>query len=513
MIRFDKNIQVTLLALEHTLNRQAYNAKVENKNGHSFDGRDFDCAFEDGRMSFETSTIVGTGLQTHQEIKVRSETQVRLTSGQGTLFVKGKNLLVDSIGYDDNNPKGLRKVLKGTFTSFSTKPYTYYRTKRLYRMLMPLKERFRTHGDFIGWGFTVDGKAKMDTLLRLQINGIEFHFYPCEEQNKYYLVIDANSPMDKAGFMQHANAILLTYALLKGKYYGEQAFLLSYKNKNFAQPQSQETLLLGGGTTDGFRIHTTNPYSILAQNRDTKYKKDESGKITSIDNSDYVKYMVEFPSDPFQKLAQMICNKGGILRAVILMVSNASATLEIKVPTLFVALENVTRVLVGNDRSVPKLVEDPALVGAMKAVIKKAAKEICAIEKNNRPFGALPEELKEYKANFERICSKLHAYNNGTNNKKLAGPFTKFGYVLSKEEEDLIYIHRNKFLHGEDFVSLEVSYETEFKDLFHISLRLQKLISVLLLKEAGYIGYIINNPKLHDYITGRRLKEDYFQYI
>jgi hypothetical protein len=45
--------------------------------------------------------------------------------------------------------------------------------------------------------------------------------------------------------------------------------------------------------------------------------------------------MVEFPHESLSKLCELICNKGGVLRAVILFVSNHSATLELKIPTLF----------------------------------------------------------------------------------------------------------------------------------------------------------------------------------
>lgn len=88
-------------------------------------------------------------------------------------------------------------------------------------------------------------------------------------------------------------------------------------------------------------------------------------------------------------------------------------------------------------------------------------------------------------------------------------PFLNFGYVLS-QEEDLILKHRNKFLHGDDYMSLEEDYEFEFKELFHISMRLQRMIAVLLLKVSDYSGYTLNNAKIYDYISERTIKEDVF---
>jgi hypothetical protein len=220
--------------------------------------------------------------------------------------------------------------------------------------------------------------------------------------------------------------------------------------------------------------------------------------------------MVEFPHESLSKLCELICNKGGVLRAVILFISNHSATLELKIPTLFVALENITKVLIGGDVSVPKLIENEKIIKEIKAVVKTTVKQIGEVERNNKIPISGPDEVKEYKTTFARIIGKFHDFNKGTNNKKLIEPFTKFGYILSQEEEDLIFKHRNKFLHGDDYMSLEEDYEFEFKELFHMSMRLQKMIAVLLLKASDYSGYILNNAKIYDYISERTIKEDVF---
>lgn len=511
--KFDKILSHTLLYLEETLKNQSYIAKVNSKTAHSFNGRDFECSHDGQRINFHASTLVRSGLQTHKEIKLRNETEIKFVNAERELFVKGKYLLPSSISFDDSDINEPKKLIKGTFTCLSTKNYRFYSNPRFFRLLLPLPDRFYNRGDFTGFGYRIDGKPQSETLLCLKINGIDFHFYPFSSDGSQYLAVDACEKMDKTAFLAHCNSILLTYAFIKGKYYGEQAYILSYKSTDFTEPLSLETMLLGGGIYNGFPIHTSSPYSILAQNKDTKYLKDANGKITGIDDRGYRKYMVEFPSESFEKLAEMICNKGGVLRTVILLVSNASATLEIKVPTLFVALENITRVLGGQDNSPPQLIEDDAVVKQLKVIIKTAAKEVTAIEKAAMPKGLNAEELKEFRSNYERIRTKLHSFNNGTNNKKLIEPFLQFGYELSTEEEDLIYKERNKFLHGQDFMSLASGYEMEFRELFHISLRLQKLIAVLLLKSSGFEGYIINNPKLYEYITGKKLREKYFQHI
>ncbi|UPT70962.1 MAG: hypothetical protein M0D53_00665 [Flavobacterium sp. JAD_PAG50586_2] len=197
------------------------------------------------------------------------------------------------------------------------------------------------------------------------------------------------------------------------------------------------------------------------------------------------------------------------MRAVLLFVSNHSTTLELKIPSLFVALENITKVLTGGDSSVPKLIENEKIIAELNLTIKSTVKEINKIKNTNKPNSS-SQELKEYNSNFDRIANKMHMLNNGTNNKKLIDPFVNLGYVLTAEEEEIILRYRNKFLHGEDYMSLDIDYEIEFRELFHMSMKLHKLISILLLKASGYSGYILNNAKIYDYISEKNIKEPIF---
>jgi hypothetical protein len=59
-------------------------------------------------------------------------------------------------------------------------------------------------------------------------------------------------------------------------------------------------------------------------------------------------------------------------------------------------------------------------------------------------------------------------------------------------------------------MSLGADYEFEFKELFHMSMRLQKAYSRSALKASDYSGYILNNAKIYDYISERTIKEDVF---
>ena len=52
---------------------------------------------------------------------------------------------------------------------------------------------------------------------------------------------------------------------------------------------------------------------------------------------------------------------------------------------------------------------------------------------------------------------------------------------------------RNTFLHGG---LVKGSVEKQSSDLFYLSLMLHKLACIIILKKAGFVGYILNNPIL-----------------
>ena len=71
-------------------------------------------------------------------------------------------------------------------------------------------------------------------------------------------------------------------------------------------------------------------------------------------------------------------------------------------------------------------------------------------------------------------------------------PFSQRGYILSEQEKNIIN-SRNRFLHGH---ILGHSYEESFQEVLYASLELQKLCILLLFRESGFKGLIVNNAVL-----------------
>ncbi|MCD0472505.1 hypothetical protein [Flavobacterium sp. JAS] len=509
----DKYLNNSFLLIDKFDVKKRVILQVGKSKNHALNSRPALFEFNGERYILKYKTIVPIGTQHHDELKIRKHSELILNNGNLKIYTEGKDVIPTHISIPDFEKanfigKRLKKVVVSEISSLSTEKKSFYAKDRFYRAIIPLPNEVRLFGNFTGWSFKIDNKSYFETLMKLRISGANFDFYTFKKEKKNYFVIDSLDILLFNDFMRFVNSILLSYAFLKGKYYGEIAYVFSYSNNKLITPKSLKTLILGGGKYDGFLIHTTNPYSVQKFRIESKSKKNEVGKI--ITNDPLRKYMVEFPHENFSKLCELIETKGGILRSVILFVNNNSTTLEMKIPILYVALENITKALFGNNSVVEKLIDNEKIEKEIKGQIKLIVKGINKIKRDNKPSNLLVAEKKAYDATFERIINKFYNYNKGTNNQKLSEPFSLYGYKLTKEEEDLIIIHRNKFLHGDDFSDVNLHYEYEFRELFHISLKLQKLISILLLKASGYSGYILNNTKNYDYISEKNLNESGF---
>ena len=82
--------------------------------------------------------------------------------------------------------------------------------------------------------------------------------------------------------------------------------------------------------------------------------------------------------------------------------------------------------------------------------------------------------------------------NNPTNADSLARPLEEAGYSTSANDKEALKM-RNVFLHGG---LVKGSIEKQTDELFYLSLMLHKLSCIIILKRAGFEGYILNNPVL-----------------
>jgi hypothetical protein len=70
-----------------------------------------------------------------------------------------------------------------------------------------------------------------------------------------------------------------------------------------SKPSSMLSVILGGGLYNGFAVHSASPHSLVSIKKRTKYKKDKTGKIIGIDDSDLKNIWLNFHTNLCQNFA------------------------------------------------------------------------------------------------------------------------------------------------------------------------------------------------------------------
>jgi hypothetical protein len=85
------------------------------------------------------------------------------------------------------------------------------------------------------------------------------------------------------------------------------------------------------------------------------------------------------------------------------------------------------------------------------------------------------------------------------------------GFILNEDDVNVIE-RRNDLLHGR--LSLdETDIDKADRELYLIATKLYTLINVLILKQIGYSGYIVNWPVYNKHVHKKKLKEEVFRQI
>ncbi|MFD2916875.1 hypothetical protein [Psychroserpens luteus] len=445
------------------------------------------------------------------DYKLKAETELKLSCTDIDYYILGKHIIPKHISlpnFDDPTvtSTSITKKVISNIHSISNKSKTHYKKTKYYRLLLPVENATILMRDFQpSWGIQIDNLNSPDILIKLSIDSQECHFYTVKKKEETFLGIDSQSKICYDEFTRVCNSILMTYAFLKGKYFGGEGYIFSYNYNKFENPLGMKTIDYAKSNLKGFELHTASPHKYM-KFQEMKIEKDKNGVLQRVNRNTSLEYMNEFPTENYSNLCSLINSNGQVLRSIIILINSHSNTLELKVPSLFVALENISKMFAEVDKGESTLIEEGKIIKALKKIAHNAKKEVNKLKRDNEPKDLSEEDLNAYKANYARMCSKLDGLNRGTNNKKLSEPFDKFNYKLSQDESDAIFIDRNKFLHGDDFLSNNIDYEVEFKGLFHISMIVHKLTAILILKASGFSGHIVNLPKVYSYISEKKVE-------
>lgn len=364
-------------------------------------------------------------------------------------------------------------------------------TESFYRLVIPLKKSNKfSFYDYRFWCFDTDIKCKNAALLKVKLHGKEYHFFNIEMDDQSFIGIEGQQTEILSDFLSACWAIMSTHAFLSGCFYLDEAFYVSSNNIDFSDDLQVSYTGLRETILSDYNVFTTNGASVLAGLRESQGLKWEE------ESNEWLLKLEYFPVEVFEKLTELFFDHDSLLRSLFIILEANSLALELKAGAYCIAYEGIChtlkKILIIETSSV---IDAKTWTNSVKPVFEGCIEKLFS-EK------VIDDSAKGI------LSRKINSLNQPTNKDALSAPFKHFGYELKPYEIKAID-NRNSFLHGGSPVNVKQE-DKAFKALYFNAVTLHKLASIMLLKLAGFKGYVINYAKLHEHMTDQILEEDGF---
>jgi len=482
-----KNIEPSIKSVLELMNPSTYTVKLL---GHHLDNRVFEITKGDRQYEFSSTSTILKGVQTHKEIQFESTQNIELVKDTKSIFTLGKYILVNNISYDKDFK---HKIFSGGISSFYTCQNLIDLDNKYHRYIIPVDktEPFKIH-DFQRHYFVTPHKESHYILLN--VSGETYHLFNYKLGSDYYLIIDSIQPSTLNQFQKKCFNTILALGFIKGNLIHDECFIISFKNSKMDIPENILYHSMRASVKTNQPVFTANPFSI---NHDIDFERDENGMIKKKVRDKLYEDIFDFSDVVFSNLASLFYENEKLQRAALIFIQSHVASLEIKIPTYYIAIEAITG-YISSDVATSKKALSPIkdkklathLINQILEIVTKAKSE---------------NGLSNADFNLEIIAKNINKLNAPPNADKLSESFIQIGYNLTKEQKNILK-DRNRFLHG-SFLKT-IGFDAEFREGFHTALRLQFMIAVLILKLANFTGKIINYAELWSHITEKKLGED-----
>ncbi|MCW4470181.1 hypothetical protein OGH69_14480 [Flavobacterium sp. MFBS3-15] len=489
-----KTLAPSITKINALITSQDYKFSLSN---HRFDGQTVALSKGDGEFLYSVSYPIVPGVQRHEEFRFPEDAFISLSAANNILFITGQDILVSGFKYDDEN---MLKHATGKITSLATVKGLSHFDNNYLRCIVPLREgdNFSLNDFAHKWYNHPHGKSADFLTVNVEDNKIDFFRYTTVEGN--FICFDCHEPALFKDFQKQCFSILLAYGFLKGRLIHDEAFFMVYKDIDMVEPLQVAYISMRGSIITQQPVFTTNAYGIHSD------IEQDSSNATGLGEQEWIRELsnklLYFPADKFSNLVTLLYKNEKLQRSALIYLQSHIAALEVRLPNYYVALEAITGHIAEN-ATASKNQFNPI---SDKKVARKFIDEVLQLAKKTKSDYRMTDD--EFNLNI--IAKNIERLNAPPNADKLGDSFTKLGYMLSKEEKNLLK-DRNRYLHG-SFLKT-VGHQEEFREALHVALRLHFMIAVLLLKLAGFSGYIINYAEAWSYMTGRQIGEDRLRYI
>ena len=430
------------------------------------------------------------GFSSSQIHSIEFEEPIKLNNDANTYFVSDKSLFFHQ-KYPPLDSADNTVELKGTIRQIASSIDPNSFNGKFLRHIIYLDSSRTKLTEIRGWNYKSDLSAKNKSLVKVQIEDSEYHFMEFQLNNQTFLVIDTTEVCPLEKFKNVVYNILITFGFIYGDLFMNEGYILSSPDEEFRIIEDISFSTYSETLLTGYRIHTTNSYSIHnLTGKTTEEIESKEGEAKK-----WINDLVEIEESVFSRLCELFYKHEPLSRSAMIVIQGNMFSLKIKGSAYSVALEAITAFIIKeNKEKIPKPVEK-VVFNEIKMKFNEILDEI------------LPRN-EENNATREIFKNRIDNLNKPTNAEKLRQAFECVEYKLGPHEFAALKA-RDKFQHGELPVS-ENNHDTVFKEVYFVCLMMHRLIYILLLKRAGYSGYIINYPQLYSGITEKDLGEQLF---
>ncbi|MGJ1211451.1 MULTISPECIES: HEPN domain-containing protein [Bacteroidota] len=304
---------------------------------------------------------------------------------------------------------------------------------------------------FITSPFETESVRYAGGLLKILVKGVRLHIYLSKINDDNFLIFDTFDKCYYEKFEKIVEAISLNYQLLSGVKVREKRLIFRSENAEFESPVLHSFKKL---KTD------VNGFPSLLMPRDLL------SFYPSLEKKE--RYL---NGEIFAKLVEQSLDDIRILRVISMIVNSFELPLEIKASTYCVGLETFKDVILSENSNKINPIKDKGVSKEIRERFKTIIDEYSENAFNNR----------------QAVISKINNLNQTTNSDGFIKMFEVIGIQLTEADKDAIS-KRNDFLHGR--VPLE-SVDGDDKMLHYIVYSLHFLLIALILKKAGFSGYLL----------------------
>lgn len=304
------------------------------------------------------------------------------------------------------------------------------------------------------------------------------HVYPCNDGEKKYMVVESLTATTGDKMDEYVYSVVLTLGFITGSIHLGKCYVFSSCEPEFGHDVALAYHTMRPSTDTGMKIFTTNMYYVHKMLKRANVQLKD--KTPLYDEKDELQAHLQdwLQPDMVQSLFTLIHGDAKVARAVVTIIESANFPLEYQAGVRAIVLETLAHSVPG-----PKPIPDDELWSQMKTDLDDV---VAKYVKNE----AGEQQISEEGTNILR--KKIDTMNNPTNADSLARPLEEAGYTLQPNDKNALKM-RNIFLHGG---LVKGSVEEQTNEVFYLSLMLHKLACIIILKRAGFSGYILNNPVL-----------------